>query len=499
MSRPHQVTVPLIVILLLASCATPPLTFDDARATARVAGCWPGNGQTPLPITITPLGGFIATPDMIMPTPTLLPTSTAYPRCTPGPEQPTLAPYPTAFPTRVPFPTRAAFQSTESESAVTVLQVSETILKVDLAVHPSDNWPVVAAVAAPFTVNDDPQALVRVFDPGTRRWHDATSMGSGPSSLARTRFRSVQIGVSGDGTIHAIWGVVTRPRLGLMAASSQDHGATWSAPAPIAANTYGVLDLAVTSDGQLAALAISEQDQQPLLIRRSIDGSWQPPEIIPVPAWYGSQGALAIVGDGALARVVVATTGGGLGSPDNTLFLVSRLLNGGNWQVERRQVPSPDKDDPSLLINLRAAVLRGERVLISFAMSGRSAGFAILATNGGQHWAAVETIFPSTGKVAPFAGGFGDPHSDRALMIRTCCSDATFVSAESTHTLAWGTPGRNNWQPAAFPFVSGATAAADTASAQAPGAQIGWLAWVENVHQVQLRGIDIAHLAGGRQ
>jgi hypothetical protein len=41
--------------------------------------------------------------------------------------------------------------------------------------------------------------------------------------------------------------------------------------------------------------------------------------------------------------------------------------------------------------------------------------------------------------------------------------------------------------------------AADTAIAQAPGAQVAWLAWVENVHQVQIRGLDVAQLAGGGQ
>jgi len=296
-----------------------------------------------------------------------------------------------------------------------------------------------------------------------------------------------------------VWGVVTTPRLGLMVASSTDRGATWSTPMPIAANTYGVLDLAATADGQLAALAISEQAQQPLLVRRTSDGVWQSPEIIPIPAWYGSQGAIAIVGDGDAARIVAVTTGGGLGSADNILFLLSRPLSGGTWQIEQRQVPSPDQGTPSLLIHLRAAPLRNGRVLFTFAMSGHAAGFAIQATDGGQLWDAIETIFSSGAKVAPFLVAAGDPRSDRALVIRTCCGDATFISAESTHTLAWGTPGDNNWQLAAFPFVSGAVAAADTASVQAPGAQVAWLAWVENVHQVQLRALNIAQLAGGGQ
>jgi len=490
----------IMLILVLASCGTPPpLTFEQAQATALVAGCWPGNGHTPLPITVTPLGGFVATPDAALPTPTSLPTSTTYPRCTPEPDAPTLMPYPTPGPTRAPFPTRAAFQSTESESAATVLQFSETVLHVDVAVHPTENWPVVTTVTAPFTVKDDPRAVIRVFDPRTRRWRDAISLGSGTSGLARTRFRTAQVGITGDGTIHAVWGVVTTPRLGLMASSSTDRGATWSTPAPIAANTYGVLDLATTADGQVAVLALSEAAQQPLLIQRSSAGIWQPPEMIPVPAWYGSQGALAIVGDGDAARIVAVTTGGGLGSSDNTLFLLSRPLSGGAWQIERRSVPSLTQENASLLINLRAAVLRNGRVLITFAMSGRATGFAIHTTDGGRTWGAIETVFAHAGTMPPFMVAAGDQRSDRALVIRTCCGDATFVSAESTHSLAWGTPGQRDWQPAAFPFVSGAVAAADTAIAQAPGAQVAWLAWVENVHQVQLRALNVPQLAGGGQ
>ena len=50
------------------------------------------------------------------------------------------------------------------------MQVSETVLHVDLAVHPTENWPVVVAVTSPFTVKDDPRAVIRVFDPRTRRW-----------------------------------------------------------------------------------------------------------------------------------------------------------------------------------------------------------------------------------------------------------------------------------------------------------------------------------------
>jgi hypothetical protein len=305
------------------------------------------------------------------------------------------------------------------------------------------------------------------------------------------------VGITGDGTIHAVWGVVTTPRLGLMASYSADRGATWSPPTPIAANTYGALDLATTADGQVAVLALSEDAQQPLLIQRTSDGVWQKPEIIPVPAWYGSQGALTIVGDGDAARIVAITSGGGSGSADNTLFLLSRPLRGGAWQIERRSVPSPTQENASMLINLRAAVLRNGRVLITFAMSGRAAGFAIQTTDSGRTWGAIETVFPSNGRIPPFMVAAGDPRSDRALVIRTCCGDATFVSAESTHALAWGTPGQNDWQPAAFPFVSGAIAAADTAMAQAPGAQVAWLAWIENVHQVQIRGLDVAQLAGG--
>jgi hypothetical protein len=495
-----QLVLSILLLQSLIACAAPlELTFDQARETAVVAGCWPGNGQTPLPVTVTPLGGFAVTPDPLMPTPTVLPSSTPYPRCTPVPGEPTLAPYPAAAPTQPPFPTLAPFTSREGEEPVTAIQVAETILSVDAATHPIENWPVVAAVAAPLITKDAPRAWVRAFDPTIRRWRDATSLGSGSSGIAPTRFRTVRVGVAGDSSILAVWGVVTEPRLGLMASVSHDYGITWSTPVPIARRTYGILDLAMSSEGLAVALAISEEHQQPILIRRDAAGTWFAPEALPIPAWYGSVGALSIVGDGQDAQIVAVTSGGGLGSDDNTLFLLSRPFTGDEWSIERRTIASPDDRTAGLLTNLRATPLDTGRVLFTYAMAGRATVFAVLAAESGQSWGSTEIVAHDDARVLPFPAAAYLAKHNRIIVFRVCCGDATFVSAEATHYPA-ARRANGSWAASATPLISGAVAAADTASAQAYGAQSAWLAWVENVHSVKVRAVDLGQtmLLSGR-
>ncbi len=97
----------LPLLLVLTACA-PPLTVDEARATAVVSGCWPygvHQPDTPVPAsTVRPL----------TPTATPAPTALAYVACTPQPLTPTatvrLDPHASAHPAANPTVGPSAFR-----------------------------------------------------------------------------------------------------------------------------------------------------------------------------------------------------------------------------------------------------------------------------------------------------------------------------------------------------------------------------------------------------
>jgi hypothetical protein len=231
-------------------------------------------------------------------------------------------------------------------------------------------------------------------------------------------------------------------------------------------------------------------------MRRSADGVWQPPEAIPIPAWYGSDGVLVLLGEGNAMQVVLVTTGGGGNSADNTLFLSRRAWDVGNWQIERRSIPSLDEYSADILTHLDAIRIGERGMLVSFAMLGRSRIYGLTTLNAGESWGDPQVIAQIAGTFPPYLALAADPASERAIVFWTCCNDATFIGAEATHYTTWGNPVRGDWHPTpgnlGVPFVTGAIAAADTASAQASNSHQLWLAWVEQVHQVQVRAVDVA-------
>jgi hypothetical protein len=137
--------------------------------------------------------------------------------------------------------------------------------------------------------------------------------------------------------------------------------------------------------------------------------------------------------------------------------------------------------------------LPDRHVLFSFAMAGRAASFSLVG--GSTGWGQVEMVANPPGKHPPFLAAAADPITGQALLIQTCCGDASFISAASAHLATWGMPAAAGWSRP-FPLVSGAAAAADTVIAQAPGAQVAWLAWVEDVHRVQVRSLDLRQIGG---
>jgi hypothetical protein len=411
------------------------------------------------------------------------------------PVPPTLTPVLTPVPTYAPFPTRVAFTGTGSEQANTMLHLSETILQVDIATHPAENWPAVIAVAAPLVANDENRVFVRVFNPKAGRWSRAQSLGSGSQGLLRTRFRTAQIAITGDGSVFAVWGIVGNPRFGVLASVSHDYGETWSTPEPLAEQTFGVCDIVATPDGRLAVLAISAAQQRPILIRRNPAGRWLLPELLPVPAWYGSAGTLTLIGEGNDTRIVVATSGGGESSPDNSLFLLNRSWDGQDWATQRWNIPSPDQKAADLLTNFTIQALNSHTIVLGFAMSGRSVIYGLSSSDAGTSWGTLQIIAQTASRLAPQIALAADSATNQTIVIWTCCGDAGFIGSESTHYTSRGNPSYGDWQPPhgqpGTPLITGATAAADTASAQAPNSSQIWLAWVEQVHQVRVRAIDL--------
>jgi hypothetical protein len=398
---------------------------------------------------------------------------------------------PRATPTAAPVPTatRAPRREQQGGRAATVLHVAGTLLSVDLDVHPDSGWPALAAVEAALTTRDDAHVFARSFNPRAQAWGSAQSLGSGDSALY-TRFRTAAVTITPEGVVHVAWGVARRPRLGIYAAYSTDYGETWSRPTPIASDTYGVLDMAAAQDGSLFVLANGETSHTPLLIRRDARGVWQAPEALPVPSWYGTAGALVLLGEGPEASIVCVTTGGGEGSADNAVFVSRRAVYGGRWISRRYYVGDPAG---GLLVHVRAAHLGAQAALFTFSMDGQQAVYGLLAT-GGEDGLLQRIVARGPGS-EPYAATAYDPLSDQAVVLWTCCADALFVAAPSTHYAAWSAPGGGAWHAEGdVPLVSGAESAADTAIAQARNSRQVWLAWAERVHDVKARALDLALL-----
>jgi hypothetical protein len=378
-------------------------------------------------------------------------------------------------------------RSERGSRAGQVLRLAGTVLNVDIAVHPREGWPAVVAVDAPLTTRDEARPYVRVLHPLAHSWGSAQSLGSGDSALA-TRFRTVAVATATDGTVYVAWGAARSPRLGVYAAWSRDYGQTWSTPEPIAADTYGVLDMLSLPVVGSAVLVNGVHVRRPMLIERTATGNWSEPQALPVPGWYGTSGALALLGQGDGAEIVAATSGGGGSSADDTLFVARRLLAGGAWQVERRQAGTG-----GLLARLRSANLGEQGALFTFEPDGLSAVYGVLV---GHNGVAVERIVAGGAGAEPYAAPAYDAASRQAIVLWTCCTDALFVAAPSTHYAAWGTLGRNDWHsPRTTALITGAESAADTAVAQVAGSQQIWLAWADTVHDVRVRALDLRLVA----
>jgi hypothetical protein len=92
---------------------------------------------------------------------------------------------------RTPAPTPAPWRWGGGSDQQTALRLPNELLSIDLAVHPSESWPAVAATTWGGPTTNPHSALVRVFNPTTARWGPALQVDVGPSSLGRGRFGRV--------------------------------------------------------------------------------------------------------------------------------------------------------------------------------------------------------------------------------------------------------------------------------------------------------------------
>jgi hypothetical protein len=505
---------------LLASCKAPP-TYADVQATAQITGCWPDYYPTPRAVTVTPAGTFAlgASPTVLpgTPTRTALPTSTPYPRCPPQPGETAVA-WPTPVPPPPPFPTMEPRPWQTGADLKTTLHLPNTVLTVDIATHPTENWPAVASVV--WSGTDDPdRVLVSVFDPRSGTWSSARQVDIGPSAIGRYT-RTVAIAITGDRIVHAVWGMSdpdfsdNDPPSGIWTSSSADFGETWSTPERIATGCRRVNDVAASSDGTLVVQLVCDDGPRAsvaAIVVRQPNGAWSTAERLPVPAWYYSEGAVVITGEGREAKAVgVLFAGSGV---PTTYFMSRRIADSGDWRVRQKQLATPS----AIPLGIRMWHVRGLAYERSNAESGPSqvltftwtdaefgSAYAITSLDGGASWGSVERIaspIAAGGQIA-FVTPAYDPAADRLAAIWTCCGDDSWEAQGSTHYASWSTPGNSIWQAiyapgqpgAPIPLVLGARSAAETVSAQAHGSRTTWLAWIERQQQVEVRSLDLNQL-----
>ncbi|MFV9505962.1 MAG: hypothetical protein AB4911_15530 [Oscillochloridaceae bacterium umkhey_bin13] len=502
---------------LLVGC-TPAPSYADIQATAAATGCWPDPYVTPPPVTVTPFGGPLPTlppgssgAPLPGPSPTALPTTTPYPRCAPAPGAPALPPWPTAVPNPPPYPTLAAERWHGGADQQTTLALPGTILDLDLATHPTAHWPVVAAAVWSGT-NDPDRIMVAVHRPERGTWGPARQVDLGPAMIGRYT-RTVAVGVTGDGVVHAIWGMSdpdfrdNDPPAGVWTSASADGGEQWSAPQRIATDCRRANDLAATTDGTLIALLVCHAGpnvMQPALVVRTSAGVWLPPERVPVPAWAFSEGSVLIVGEGTSARVV-ALIFAGVDRPVG--FLISRpLLSTGPWEIHQVAV-----DPPGVVPGLRMWHVRGlvaarsgyadPLVMFTWTDADGAAAYALSSLDGGRHWGPIEVLVHRPADRITSAAPAYDPAADRLAAIWTCCSDDQWASSGATHYAHWSVPGSGGWHAPAphtaglpAPLVLGARAAGRTVTAQAANRRSVWVAWVEQQQRVEVRSLELNQL-----
>lgn len=506
--------ISLLALLTLAGCGGaggPALTYGQVRQTAAAGGCWPDPWPTPRALTVTPAGDPTPTPIGATPAPgrptlTALPTTTPYPRCPAAPGQ-TARPWPTEAPPLPSWPTMRPRLAQYGGGLQQVLELPDSILATDLAVHPTEGWPVVGAIQ--WTGNAEPErAFVRVLNPTSGQWDVAQNVDVGPASLGRQQ-RTIAVGILPDRTVLAAWASPNWPHLAVWGSHSADFGRTWSAPIPIAPDCLRVLDLATGLDGRAALLAICRADARSVeagLVLRDARGQWGAVQRRPLPVWYASDGALEILGEGADATLVGLITSNA--DRPGALYLFRQRLDAGDWTVQRRQVRGPD----GAALGRMAWHARGAQVvrpdgaggvlpgvIFAVAMRDHAGVFSVVSLDGGAHWDDVQPIVsdgPETPSrfLAAVVPAY-DPAADRVVALWSCCTDAMWATSPATIYGSWarlGAPWQTLGGGRRIPLALGMDQAVNgLVGAQPHNGRLVWLAWVEGSSRLVVRALDL--------
>ncbi len=391
----------LLWAMLLLSACMPPLTAEQARATAVAGGCWPyGYDQ---PITPAPAEPVRAG----TPTPSPQPTVVAYPACTPLPNTPTATIRPTRVPTPAPRPTPPppalkGGREVIGQQPGSATPWARSTRTPSLAIRPQDGRAAVAWLSwggGPDVYAGD--VWVRVQGE-SGRWMDSQTLNRAPvksffGGLGATWTVSDTIAVAyGRGEFDGD----TR----IYVAASSDAGASWGAP-----ETTGlrgrVVSLKSDSTGTLYLLALVDgssdgQTGYPVLARRAPGGAWKVSSHIVQHRYYsGDLALIEPVGQAPQVFAILTDASGVPGTPRSAVTLAASRNGGETWQARDLY----DTNQVSAGMVVATSVTAGQRpdgsIVVAAAWSqtpgpGPVAGAvqARVSLDGGASWGTVETI-----------------------------------------------------------------------------------------------------------
>lgn len=439
-----------------------------------------------------------------------------------------------ARPTPAPFPTSNVVNLNMGIPLQTIMDLPAG-WGLDIAVHPTENWAAVCFFNRAF---DGPfRAWYRVFEPSRRSWTDAQQIDGKEASNGFDRWSSSKVAISGDGTVHALFGPADgasgdrwgnypgwSSAEGLHYRRSTDKGRTWSPP--ISREQCLNLGFDASRNGWVAALMLCHWNasstppdlDQPQgqatptsepatgetpaaelwLMRRAPDGTWL--DAVPLPLSHEGFlfGDLVLLEEGTTAVAVAAVV-----DSDGAVNGLRYPLPDGPLSVTHREFPdditpwypfgvkyyrSTDQTDPAT----------GARVSLpsaTFTWNGweRAQVIAFHTFDAGQTWigpeivvdhGAVEQSMPIRTPSAVY-----DPDADRLVVIWL----DNVGSASSSHYGAWSVPGSGVWHLVGSDGQLGTGALEATMSVTAQSANVGtfWLAWHEKNGTIRARTMRV--------
>ena len=420
-----------------------------------------------------------------------------------------------------PYPTMDTRRWQQGSGQQDTLLLPNLLLHLDLAVHPTEEWPALAVVQHPGLTDAPYRGFVRVYDPRSGGWSAALQVDVGRSTLGSDRFARVVVAVQGNGTVHAVWGStdVTGDVRGLQTWISQstDYGNTWSDPAPLTTGCHWPLDMAASVDGQLVVLLNCVTDaggqvERPAVLVRQASGTWLPRQWLDIPDWYGASGAIVLRGAGPDARAVILMTGAKPDMSPGAVYMATKYLINvrDGWEIVRRTA-SGDLPMPNRFRNVAGTTFdriapdvparAREGMIFTFTDWDAGRVYSITSLDAGTSWGPITPIvyYPddSPDRITHAVPSY-DPVADRLVVIWTCCTDDPYApDALATPYASWSAPGDADWQPNQLPGTTSlrvplafdARVVGSTAGAQTANSRGAWLGWVEAQRTLTTRSL----------